>query len=106
MSHIIIIRPFKPGDEINCKMVIRDGVMSSLKDTFYGMVFKESVFQLMMLLCAVMFIFGGFSFIVCLLGIPIVILLVYISTFMCFTAKVAEIDGELLNIPRYIIYSF
>ncbi|XP_067213871.1 N-acetyltransferase family 8 member 3-like [Linepithema humile] len=100
MSHIIIVRAFKPGDVISCKELLRDGVMSSLSATFWGMLLKESIFQLMLLFCAMAFIFLGMPFTVCFLIVPMAIILVYVGTYISFTAKVAEIDREVNNIPR------
>ncbi|XP_012524519.1 N-acetyltransferase family 8 member 3-like [Monomorium pharaonis] len=100
MNHIVIVRAFKPGDETGCKELIRDGVMSSLNATFRGMLLKEITFQLIILLAAIMFIFFGMPLTVCLLGIPAVVALMYVSTCVTFVAKLTEINGEISNIPR------
>ncbi|KYQ55338.1 hypothetical protein ALC60_05767 [Trachymyrmex zeteki] len=100
MSHIVIVRAFKPGDETGCKKLIRDCVMSSLGATFCGMLFKEITFQLIILLSAIMFIFFGMPLTVCLLVVPVVIALIYVGTYATFAAKLTEINGEVTNIPR------
>ncbi|XP_011159065.1 uncharacterized protein LOC105195384 [Solenopsis invicta] len=100
MNYIVIVRAFKPGDEIGCRELIRDVVMSSLGATFCGMLFKEIIFQLMILLAAIMFIFFGMPFTICLLVIPIVIVLTYVCTYISFVTKLMEINGEISNIPR------
>jgi len=100
MSHIVIVRPFKPGDEMGCKKLIRESVMSSLGATFRGMLFKEITFQLIILLSAIMFIFFGMPLTVCLLIVPIVVALIYVATYLSFVAKLVEINGEVSNIPR------
>ncbi|XP_015601415.1 uncharacterized protein LOC107270690 [Cephus cinctus] len=100
MSHIVVIRSYKPGDEIYCREIIKDGVMSSMHTAFFGNVFKEITFQLMILFAAIMFIFFGIPFTVCLLVIPVVIILTYIGTFMAHTTKAMEIGQEINNIPR------
>jgi len=103
MSHIVIIRAFKPGDEAGCKKLIRDGVMSSFSATFCGMLFKEITFQLMILLSAIMFIFCGMPLTVCLSIVPIVVALMYAGTYVSFAAKLTEINEEITNIPRCCI---
>lgn len=103
MSYIVIVRAFKPGDETGSKELIKDGVMSSLSATFCGMLFKEITFQLIILLAAVMFIFFGMPLTVCLLVVPVVVALMYAGTYVSFTAKLTDINGEISNIPRYII---
>ncbi|XP_043803209.1 N-acetyltransferase family 8 member 3-like [Apis laboriosa] len=100
MSHIIVIRSYKPGDEINCKELVKAGVMSSLNSTFFGIVLKELTFQLMILFAAIMFIFFGLPLTVCLLVIPLVIFFVYVGTYIGFTAKAMEVNEEVSNIPR------
>lgn len=100
MNHIVIVRAFKPGDEISCKELIKKSVMSSLGVTFRGMLFKEITFQLMILLSAIMFIFFGMPITICLVVIPIVIILIYAGTYISFTVKLAEINEEVTNIPR------
>ncbi|CAK9818854.1 hypothetical protein ANTPLA_LOCUS9976 [Anthophora plagiata] len=100
MSHIVVIRSYKPGDEINCKELIKAGIMSSLNTTFFGIVFKELTFQLMILFAAIMFIFFGLPLTVCVLVIPLVIFLVYVGTYIGFTAKAMEVNEEISNIPR------
>ncbi|XP_043605295.1 N-acetyltransferase family 8 member 3-like [Bombus pyrosoma] len=100
MNHIIVVRSYKPGDEINCGELVTAGVMSSLSSTFLGIVFKELTFQLMILFAAIMFIFFGFPLTVCILVIPLVIFLVYVGTYIAFTVKTMEVNEEVSNIPR------
>ncbi|XP_076175648.1 uncharacterized protein LOC143150927 [Ptiloglossa arizonensis] len=100
MNHIIVIRSYKPGDEINCKELIKAGVMSSLNATFFGIVLKELTFELMILFAAIMFIFFGLPFTICLLVVPLVIFFVYVGTYIGFTMKAMEVNEEVSNIPR------
>jgi hypothetical protein len=100
MSHIVVIRAYKQGDELNCHEIIKDGVISSLNSAFIGNLLKEITFQVMILLAAVMFIFFGMPFTVCLLVIPIVVILTYIGTYVVFTSKVVEVEQEISNIAR------
>ncbi|XP_008215594.1 N-acetyltransferase family 8 member 3 isoform X1 [Nasonia vitripennis] len=100
MSHIVVIRPYKPGDEFNCHEMIKDGVTSSINSAFFGNLFKEITFQVMILMAAIMFIFFGMPFTVCLLVIPLVIIMTYVGTYLAYTAKAMEVDQEVSNIAR------
>lgn len=95
-----MIRRYKPGDEIHCAELIKTGAMSALNSTFFGTIFKELTFQLMILFAAMMFIFFGLPFSICLLVVPFVILLVYIGTYIGFVTKTMQIAEEISNIPR------
>ena len=101
MSHIVVIRPYKPGDEFNCHEMIKNGVLSSMNSAFFGSLFKEITFQVMILLAAIMFIFFGMPLTICFLVIPVVIVLTYMGTYLAFTTKAMEVDQEVSNIARY-----
>ncbi|XP_014218384.1 probable N-acetyltransferase CML3 [Copidosoma floridanum] len=100
MSHIVVIRPYHPGDEMSCHELIRSGILSSMNSTFIGNVLKEVTFQIMILLAAIMFIFFGMPITICLLVVPIVLLSTYVITYVAFMAKAAEVDQEVSNIAR------
>ena len=100
MSHIVVIRIYKPGDEIHCREMIKDGVMSSMNAAFFGNLLKEFTFQLMILFAAIMFIFFGLPFSICLSVIPVVIILMYFGTYIGYTTKAMEVDQEISKIPR------
>ncbi|KAK2576262.1 hypothetical protein KPH14_005628 [Odynerus spinipes] len=100
MAHIIVIRCYKPGDELYCKEILKNSVMSSMNATFLGILFKEIFFQVVILLSAIMFIFFGLPLTVCSLVIPAVAILVYIGTYLEFLTKAMEVDKEVFNIPR------
>ncbi|XP_057317853.1 N-acetyltransferase family 8 member 3-like [Microplitis mediator] len=100
MSHIIVIREYKPGDELNCHDMMKKNIMSSLNTAFLSNVFKELTFQLMILSAAIMFIFFGLPFTFCLLVIPLIIIITYATTYFGFTMITAEINQELTKISR------
>lgn len=100
MSHIVVIRAYKQGDEFNCHEMIKDAVVAPMNSAFLGNLFKEITFQVMILLAAIMFIFFGMPLTICLLVIPIVIAMTYIITYAAFTTKAAEVDQEVTNIAR------
>lgn len=100
LSHVVVIRGYKPADELYCNEIIKRGIMSSLNTTFAGIIFKEITFQLIILFAAIMFIFFGLPFTVCLLVVPTVFVFVYIGTYVAFTAKAMEVNEEVSNISR------
>lgn len=102
MSHIIVIRSYKPSDELKCREIAKEGIMSTINTAFFGNVFKEITFELMILFAALMFIFFGVPFTVCVLVIPIVIILTYAATYTSLVTKSMEVVQEIRNIPRYV----
>ena len=100
MSHIIVVRGYRPTDELSCREMMKDGVMTSVHTAFFANLFKEVTFQFMILGAAIMFIFFGMPLTICLLVIPMVILITYMATYLAFTAKSLEITQEVTNIPR------
>lgn len=107
MTHIVVIRGYKPGDELYCGDMVKETIMSTLNSAFIANLFKESTFQLMILCAAIMFIFFGWSFTVCLLIIPIVIIGTYIATYLGYVMIAAETTEEIRNVPRYdVVYVY
>ncbi|XP_020285382.1 probable N-acetyltransferase CML3 [Pseudomyrmex gracilis] len=104
-STIIILRPFNSGDATSCKELIRDCLMSFLSATFFEMLFKELVFQIIILLAAIMFIFVGTPLTTCLLVVPVVIALVFVVTRLIFGMKIAEVNAQVDNIVRTYMIS-
>ncbi|XP_011307947.1 uncharacterized protein [Fopius arisanus] len=100
MSHIVVIRGYKPGDELYCRDMIKDAIMTSFNSAFIANLFKEVTFQLMILCAAIMFIFFGMPFTVCLLVIPIVIFITYAGTYLGCVMIAAETNQEITNVPR------
>ncbi|XP_046613714.1 uncharacterized protein LOC124302018 [Neodiprion virginianus] len=107
MSHIVVIRSYKPSDELKCREIAKDGIMSSLNTAFLGNVFREVTFEMMILCAALMFIFFGVPFTICIMVVPIVIILIYILTYASLVTKSMEVDQEISNIPRiYTSHAF
>lgn len=100
MSHIIVIRRYRPGDELGCREIIKESIMSTINIAFMSNLFKEITFQLMILCAAIMFIFFGMPFTICFFVIPIVVVITYIATYLAFMLVVSEINQEISNIPR------
>ncbi|XP_063988262.1 N-acetyltransferase family 8 member 3-like [Diachasmimorpha longicaudata] len=100
MSHVVVIRGYKPGDELHCRDMIKDVIMASFTTAFIANLLKEATFQLMLLCAAIMFIFFGLPLSVCLLVIPIVVVIIYAGTYLGFVMIAAEANQEITNVPR------
>ncbi|CAB0044599.1 unnamed protein product [Trichogramma brassicae] len=100
MSHVVVIRPYKAGDEYTCCDLAKEGVMSSLNSTMIGNVCRELTFQLMILFAALMFIFLSVPFTLCALVIPAVVLLIMTCTYIAFTVKCSAVQQEIRNASR------
>lgn len=105
MEHFIVIRDYKPGDELQCREIIKDGTMATVNTAFLAGLTREITFQIMILTAAVMFIFFGFPFTICLGSIPGVILFVYFSIWSAHMYKYLEMSQDLSNIPRVYMSS-
>ncbi|XP_025602370.2 N-acetyltransferase family 8 member 3-like [Athalia rosae] len=103
MSHIIVIRSYKPSDNLECREIAKESVMSSINTAFVGNLVKEVTFELMILFAALLFIFCGIHFTICLLVVPVVVILTYISTYVSLTARSMEVAQEISNIPKFYL---
>ncbi|XP_054278055.1 uncharacterized protein LOC128996653 [Macrosteles quadrilineatus] len=102
-THLIVIRYYKPGDEFQCREIVKEGAMSTVNNAFFSLI--EVTFQLMVLSTAVMFIFFGLPFTLCLCSIPAVIIFMYFCVWAGHTFKALELTQDLINIPRVYMSS-
>lgn len=105
MDYYIVIRDYKPADDVQCSQVVWEGTMSTVNTAFIAGLMREITFQMMILLSAVMFIFFGFPFSLCLCSIPGVIMLIYFFVWCAHTLKALEIQQDTSNIPRVYMSS-
>lgn len=105
MDHVIVIRDYRPGDELQCKDILREGTMSTVNTAFFAGLTREITFQAMVLTSAVMFIFMGVPLSVCLGAIPVVIVAMYIIIYLGHTFKAQEMMQDISNIPRFYMSS-
>lgn len=105
MDHVIVIRDYRPGDELQCKEILREGTMSTVNTAFIAGLTREITFQAMVLTSAVMFIFMGVPLSVCLGSIPVVIAAMYIIIYLAHTFKALEMMQDISNIPRFYMSS-
>ncbi|KAJ9599166.1 hypothetical protein L9F63_010343 [Diploptera punctata] len=105
MNQFIIIRDYRPGDELFCREIIKEGTMSTVNTAFFTGLTREITLQIMIFASAIMFIFFGFPFSVCLGSIPAVIILMYIFIWLGHTYKALEMTQDVNNIPRVYMSS-
>lgn len=102
-KYFIVIRYYKPGDEIKCREIVKEGAMTTVNNAFISLI--EVTFQLMVLTTAVMFIFFGLPFTFCLTSIPGVLIFMYICIWCGHMFKALELTQDLCNIPRVYMSS-
>ena len=91
----VLIRPFTQGDEIECKKIAGFTVMSTVNRTFFSALFRETTFQLMVFLSAVLFIIVGLPFFYCAVSVPLTVTFLYSAIWSSATMKSLEIQNEL-----------
>lgn len=105
MEPFILIRDYKPGDELQCYEVVKEGTMATVNSAFIAGLTRELTFQLMVLLSALMFIFFGIPFGFCLGSIPGVIVFMYFCVWSAHKFKVVEMSHDISNISRLYMSS-
>lgn len=94
-SRYVLIRPFTQGDEVDCKHIAGSSVMSTVPRTFFSAVLRETTFQLMVFLSAILFIVVGIPFGYCAISVPLTIAFLYAVIWSSSMMKSLEIQNEL-----------
>lgn len=94
-QRFVLIRPFSQGDEIDCKKIAGNTIMSTVNRTFFSALFRETIFQLMVFFAAVLFIIVGIPFFHCAVSVPLTIAILYASIWSSAMMKSLEIQNEL-----------
>nr|CAH0109486.1 unnamed protein product [Daphnia galeata] len=95
LRRYVLIRPFTQGDEIECKKIAGFTVMSTVNRTFFSALFRETTFQLMVFLSAVLFIIVGLPFFYCAVSVPLTVTFLYSAIWSSAMMKSLEIQNEL-----------
>ncbi|KAG8233681.1 hypothetical protein J437_LFUL014123 [Ladona fulva] len=96
----VVIRDYRPGDEAQCKELVREATMSTVNSSFITGLTQEITFQGIVVCAAVMFIFMGLPLTYCLAAIPVVVFLMYVFIWLGHTMKAIELTQEMNNIAR------
>lgn len=94
-ERLVVIRPFSKTDEIECKKIASETIMSTVKRIFFGALFRETTFQLMVFFSAILFIFIGVPFQYCFVSVPVTITFLYLAIWTNTAIKSFEIQSEL-----------
>lgn len=100
MDHLVIIRKYKPEDQEECRLIIKECMNSNFYSAFRSNLFKETTFQILVLKVAIMFIFLGLPCEVCAIVLPLVVILIWIGTYIAFAVKTFKVDAELKNLTK------
>ena len=99
-QRFFIIRPFMKGDETACKQIIGESIMSSMGRTFTSALFRETTFQLMIFMSAILFIIVGIPFHYCVISVPLTILGLYFVVWSSLLMKSLEAQHEMSLIKQ------
>ena len=99
-QRFFIIRPFMKGDETACKQIIGESIMSSMGRTFASALFRETTFQLMIFMSAILFIIVGIPFHYCVISVPLTILGLYFVVWSSLLMKSLEAQHEMSLIKQ------
>lgn len=101
----IVIRNYQPGDELGCRQVVHEGIMSTVKPAFFAALTREVTFQIIIIMAAIMFVFMGLPPTICLLSIPISVFIIFISVYLAHITKAYGMTDDIQNIPRHFMSS-
>jgi len=100
MSCKVLIRTYQYGDEAEIKNLLKDAAMSTVWPFFFSSARREIISQMILLLAAVLFVVVGTPLRYSLLAFPIVIALLFLSTWIGHLIKVISTHNDLNNIPQ------
>ena len=100
-QRFVVIRPFNPSDETDCKKIAGASVMSTVSRTFFSALFRETTFQLMVFLSAILFIIIGIPFGYCAFSVPLTVAFLYAAVWTSTSIKSMEIQSELCLVKRH-----
>lgn len=104
-DHFVVIRVYQPSDEAECSKLIQEGVMSTVRPSFFTALTREVTIQVIITMAAVMFVFIGLSPTICILAVPVTIILIYIGVYVGHLIKVSSLADEAAQIPKTFLSS-
>ena len=99
-QRFVVVRPFFKSDEEDCKRILSESVMSTVKRTFYAALFRETTFQLMVFFSAILFIIVGLPFVYCAVSAPLTIAFLYLCVWSNSMVKSMEMQNEISSVKR------
>lgn len=95
----VLIRAYRIGDEAEIKSLVKDAAMATVWPFFFSSARREVISQFILILAALLFVVVGVSLKCCLLAFPIVLTLLFLSTWIGHLIKVVTTHHDLNNIP-------
>jgi len=102
---IVVIRPFQPGDAEQCRKILYQATMATVWPAFQAALTREITLELAIAIAAVMFIFLGYSIIMCVLAFPFAAVTLYLAIYLAHFFKAKAFDKDVLEIPRVYMSS-
>lgn len=131
MHDFVLIREYRPKDKAQCEDLVKSYLMQCSREAFMTVLFKEvrcsvmcpTIFrklnypfyhpqitlQLIILICALLFIFFGMPPMACLCVIPVVLLGIFLSVYSAYYGKAVDlcnVRGSPLIIPNETLTHF
>ena len=94
-QRFVVVRPFVPEDELECKSIAHQSIMSTVQRTFFTALLRETTFQLMIFFAAILFIIVNVPFGYCIMSVPLTVMLVYTSVWGVKMVTSMEIQQEI-----------
>ena len=95
-QRFVVVRPFVPEDELECKSIAHQSIMSTVQRTFFTALLRETTFQLMIFFAAILFIIVNVPFGYCIMSVPLTVMLVYTSVWGVKMVTSMEIQQEMI----------
>jgi len=99
-QRFVVIRSFAAGDEIECKKIADQSIMSTVHRTFFSALLRETTFQLMIFCSAILFIIVGVPFHYCVMSVPLTVSIVYASVWSVAMLRSLEAQHEMSLVKR------
>jgi len=104
-QRFVVVRPFVPGDEMQCKAIANQSTMSTVQRTFLSALFRETTFQLMVFCAAILFIIISVPFAYCAMSVPLTALLIYTTVWGVKMVTSMEIQNEISLVKQLYQHS-
>ncbi|XP_059610065.1 uncharacterized protein LOC132257243 isoform X2 [Phlebotomus argentipes] len=91
MRPFVLIREMRKQDEVTCEELVKNFILSGVRQAFVETIFKEITLQMIVLCWAIAFIFFGIPPLYCLLTVPGVIIGLFFLVYGTFFNKAMEI---------------
>lgn len=99
-TNIVVIRPFRREDQAGAQKLIEEGTLEPVNRFFIRSLTRETMYQAVVMVAALMFIIGGVPLTYTIIAFPIVLILTYISIWAAHYYKAKYLHPDLNNIMK------